>query len=70
MLKILILFLFVWLWWHFTLKDSDRDVVAWREKKYGKAVWFFVLDSSLKVALMSFLFPFVLLFIIAKLFSD
>jgi hypothetical protein len=70
MLKILILFLFVWLWWHFTLKDSDRDVVAWREKKYGKAVWFFVLDSFLKVALMSFLFPFVLLFIIAKLFSD
>jgi hypothetical protein len=70
MLKILILFLFVWLWWHFTLKDSDRDVVAWREKKYGKAVCFFVLDSFLKVALMSFLFPFVLLFIIAKLFSD
>ena len=70
MLKILILFLFVWLWWHFTLKDSDRDVVAWREKKYGKAVWFFVLDSFLKVALMCFLFPFVLLFIIAKLFSD
>lgn len=70
MLKILILFLFVWLWWHFTLKDSDRDVVAWREKKYGKAVWFFALDSILKVALMSFLFPFVLLFIIAKLFSD
>lgn len=32
MLKIIILFLFVWLWWHFTLKDSDRDVVAWREK--------------------------------------
>ena len=70
MLKILILFLFVWLWWHFTLKDSDRDVVAWREKKYGKAVWFFTLDSFLKVALMSSLFPFVLLFIIAKLFSD
>ena len=70
MLKILILFLFVWLWWHFTLKDSDRDVVAWREKKYGKAVWYFALDSFLKVALMSFLFPFVLLFIIAKLFSD
>lgn len=70
MLKIIILFLFVWLWWHFTLKDSDRDVVAWREKKYGKAVWFFALDSILKVALMSFLFPFVLLFIIAKLFSD
>lgn len=70
MIKILILFLFVWLWWHFTLKDSDRDVVAWREKKYGKAVWFFALDSFLKVALMSCLFPFVLLFIIAKLFSD
>ena len=70
MLKIIILFLFVWLWWHFTLKDSDRDVVAWREKKYGKAVRFFALDSILKVALMSFLFPFVLLFIIAKLFSD
>lgn len=70
MLKILILILFVWLWWHFTLKDSNRDVVAWREKKYGKAVLYFFLDSFLKVALMSFLFPFVLFFIIAKLFSD
>lgn len=70
MLKILILILFVWLWWHFTLKDSNRDVVAWREKKYGKAVLYFFLDSFLKVLLMSFLFPFVLFFIIAKLFSD
>ena len=70
MLKILILILFVWLWWHFTLKDSNRDVVAWREKKYGKAVLYFFLDSFLKVLLMSFLFPFVLFFIRAKLFSD
>lgn len=70
MLKILILILFVWLWWHFTMKDSNRDVVAWREKKYGKAVLYFILDSFLKVLLMSFLFPFVLFFIIAKLFSD
>ena len=52
------------------MKDSNRDVVAWREKKYGKAVLYFILDSFLKVLLMSFLFPFVLFFIIAKLFSD
>lgn len=65
MLKILILILFVWLWWHLTMKDSNRDVAAWREKKYGKAVLYFM-----KVLLMSFLFPFILFFLIAKLFSD
>ena len=70
MLKILILILLVWLWWHLTMKDSNRDVAAWREKKYGKAVLYFMLDSVLKVLLMSFLFPFILFFLIAKLFSD
>ena len=27
MLKILLFVLFIWVWWHFTLKDSNRDVV-------------------------------------------
>lgn len=70
MLKIILFLAILALWGYFTFRDSDRDIAAWREKKYGKAVWFFALDSFLKVALMSFLFPFVLLFIIAKLFSD
>ena len=26
------------------VKDSNRDVAAWREKKYGKTVFFFVLE--------------------------
>ncbi len=39
MLKLLLFVLFIWVWWHFTLKDSNRDVVAWRGKKYGKTLF-------------------------------
>ena len=70
MIPIILFILFVCLWWHWTFKDSNRDVAAWREKKYGKAAFFFVLDNVLKVALMSFLFPFIALFLFVKLFSD
>ena len=70
MLKILLFVLFIWVWWHFTLKDSNRDVVAWREKKYGKAVLLFILDNFVKVLLLSALFPIVALFLFVKLFID
>lgn len=70
MLKILFFVLFIWGWWHFTLKDSNRDVVAWREKKYGKAVFLFILDNIVKVLLLSALFPIVALFLFMKLFID
>ena len=70
MLKILLFVLFIWVWWHFTLKDSNHDVVAWREKKYGKAVLLFILDNFVKVLLLSALFPIVALFLFVKLFMD
>ena len=70
MLKILLVVLFIWVWWHFTLKDTNRDVVAWREKKYGKAVFLFILDNFVKVLLLSALFPIVALFLFVKLFID
>ena len=70
MLKMLLFVLFIWVWWHFTLKDSNRDVVAWREKKYGKAVLLFILDNFVKVLLLSALFPIVALFLFVKLFID
>ena len=70
MIPIILFILFVCLWWHWTFKDSNRDVAAWREKKYGKAVFFFGVDTVLKVALVSFLFPFIALILFVKLFSD
>lgn len=57
-------------WGYFTFRDSDRDIAAWREKKYAKAVILFVLDNFVKVAVMAFLFPFVALYFFTKLFSD
>lgn len=70
MLRVIIFILFVIIWWYFAFKDKDRDIVAWRQKKYGKAVFYFIMDNCVKVLIMSFLFPFVALFLLMKLFSD
>lgn len=70
MLRVIIFILFVIVWWYFAFKDKDRDIVAWRQKKYGKAVFYFIMDNFVKVLIMSFLFPFVALFLLMKLFSD
>lgn len=70
MLNILLFIAFVVAWWCLTMKDSNRDIVAWREKKYGKAVFLFILDNFVKVMILTALFPIVALFLIAKLFLD
>lgn len=70
MLKIILFLAILALWGYFTFRDSDRDIAAWREKKYAKAVILFVLDNFVKIAVMAFLFPFFALYFFTKLFSD
>lgn len=52
MLKIILFLAILALWGYFTFRDSDRDIAAWREKKYAKAVILFVLDNFVKIAVM------------------
>ena len=70
MLKIILFLAILALWGYFTFRDPDRDIAAWREKKYAKAVILFVLDNFVKVGVMAFQFPFVGLYFFAKLFSE
>lgn len=68
MLKIILFLAILALWSYFTFRDSDRDIAAWREKKYAKAVILFVLDNFVKVGVMAFLFPFVGLYFLPSCF--
>ena len=70
MLKIILFLAILALWGYFTFRDSDRDIAAWQEKKYAKAVILFVLDNFVKIAVMAFLFPVVALYFFTKLFSE